>query len=71
MTNTPHDLARHIRTTNTAICDRCGNEISVDGEHSRFNVAEYLIRKGWSATDDEIVCGRCDASAATGDSNDE
>lgn len=69
MTNTPHDLARYIRTTNTVICDRCGNEVAIDGERTRFTVAEYLIRQGWSATDDEAVCGRCSKGAVAGGSN--
>jgi hypothetical protein len=56
MTNTPHDLARLIKTFNVATCGRCSNEVSVEGERTRYSVAEYLIRKGWSASDDEVVC---------------
>lgn len=67
MTNTPHDLARHIRTTNTATCSRCGTVKEIDGERSRYAVAEYLIRQGWSASDDEIVCGKCAGAAMVGD----
>lgn len=59
MVNTPYDLVGHIRTTNTAICSRCGAVKEIDGERSRYTVAEYLIRQGWSASDDEIVCGSC------------
>lgn len=67
MVNTPYDLIGHIRTTNTATCSRCGTVKQIDGERSRYVVAEYLIRLGWSACDDdEIVCGGCAGTTASG-----
>jgi hypothetical protein len=65
MMNTPHDLARHIKTVNIAMCDRCSNTAEIEGERSRYSVAEYLIKKGWSASDDEIVCDKHAQSALT------
>lgn len=62
MTNTPYDLIQHIRTINIATCDRCKVIREIDGERSRYSVAEYLIRTGWSASENEIVCGSCTLS---------
>jgi hypothetical protein len=61
MISTPHDLVKFIRTANAVTCDECGIERIIDGERSRYSVAEYLIKKGWLASEDEdrIVCGTC------------
>lgn len=59
MTNTPYDLIGHIKTVNIATCDRCGTNKEIEGERSRYTVAEYLIGKGWTASDDVIVCPSC------------
>jgi hypothetical protein len=58
MVNTPYDLAPHIRMFSEALCSRCDNVLRVEGERTWFSVAEYLIRKGWSASDSELVCPR-------------
>lgn len=67
MINTPYDLIQHIRTVNIVTCDRCSTVKEIDGERSRYSVAEYLIKKGWTASDDEIVCGNCVPPQQTGE----
>lgn len=56
MPTNPHDVAQYIRTFNEALCSRCNKEARIEGERTRYSVAEYLIRVGWSASDGELIC---------------